>query len=82
MAAPKTQMANNRDSFCPNVSPTLPLNKPDVDGEDSNFANRSGRATNSAKESPQQTSAITWLDMIMYVSPQTRELGNNVDRPI
>ena len=57
-AATRTQTANNRDSLYPNASLDPPWKSPDEVGEESKIANKSGRATSSAKERPQQIKAI------------------------
>ena len=57
-AATRTQIANNRDSLYPNASLDPPWKSPDEVGEESKIANKSGRATSSAKERPQQIKAI------------------------
>ena len=58
VAATSTQIASKRDSLYPNVPPTPPSNNPEADGEDISMVNKSGRATNSAKDRPQQSNAI------------------------
>ena len=81
-AATRTQTANNRDSLYPNASLDPPWKSPDEVGEESKIANKSGRATSSAKERPQQIKAIIWLDITMYESPHIIELGRSDDSPI